>query len=107
MSQSNKVAVNRIATAAAKRGLHPVQITQREAREFLDALVYEFGAELRDCGSLTVPMFGKFRVAVRAARTTRHPKTREPVALPANVEVRFSASADLTARLENWLTRSR
>lgn len=99
MSQASKIANE------AAGWLKTQALTQFEARKFLDGVFDVLGSELREVGEVTIPHFGKFTVRVRKARTTRHPKTREPVALPANVEVRFSASADLTARLASWLTK--
>jgi len=102
---TRRIPANSIATYGAEQIGNAVVLTQVEARRFLDAVFAAVGGHLRDHGEVTIPEFGKFTVRVRKARAIRHPKTREPVALPANVEVRFSAAADLTARLSSWLTK--
>lgn len=99
--------VSRIAVQAARSVRRTVGVfTAIEARRFLESVFAEVARELQEQGTVTIPSFGKFTVRVRKARATRHPKTREPVALPANVEVRFSASGMLTERLSNWLARA-
>lgn len=102
MSQANRIADQ------ARRWIQKSNwLDMHEARTFLDGVFDVIGSELRDHGEVTIPHFGKFTVRVRKAHATRHPKTREPVAVPANVEVRFSAATDLEARLESWLTRAK
>jgi DNA-binding protein HU-beta len=55
--------------------------------------------QLERHGKLTIRGFGTFRVAERAAREGRNPRTGEAIHIPASRTVTFSASAALKDRL--------
>lgn len=68
-------------------------IVNRVFGEIVDALVRGEDVSLR--------YFGEFRVLVRAERQGRHPRTGEPITIPAKKVVRFSAALPVRKAVEN------
>lgn len=73
----------------------------KAADDLLEAIV----SEIEKTGTFTLPGFGTFRVADRAARTALNPRTLEPVQVPAGRTVRFKASPVLKARVTPVVTK--
>jgi DNA-binding protein HU-beta len=69
--------------------------TQKAAKEFLSALLDSVEAELVRGGSVAIPGFGTFRVARRAARKGRNPRTGAPLQVPARRVPVFQAGSGL------------
>ncbi len=69
--------------------------TQKAAKEFLDAFVESVQDSLKRGESVAIPGFGTFRVAQRAARSGRNPRTGEPLEVAARKAPVFSAGTAL------------
>lgn len=69
--------------------------TQKAAKEFLDAFVESVQDSLTRGESVALPGFGTFRVAQRAARAGRNPRTGEPLQVAARKAPVFSAGTTL------------
>ena len=72
--------------------------TKAEARRMIDAVFAEIEAavkEARKAEKVTVPDLGTFRVAKRAARTGRNPRTGEKIRIKAGKSLRFKAASNL------------
>lgn len=54
-----------------------------------------------DIGRFSYPGFGTFTTKLRPARTLRHPKSGDKIAVPETVTVAFSVGSDLKARLNS------
>lgn len=69
--------------------------TQKSAKAFLDAFVESVQDSLRRGESVALPGFGTFRVAQRAARAGRNPRTGEPLQVAARKAPVFTAGTAL------------
>ncbi|MYB77737.1 MAG: HU family DNA-binding protein [Chloroflexi bacterium] len=69
--------------------------TQKVAKEFLDAFVESVQDSLMRGENVALPGFGTFRVAQRAARAGRNPRTGEPLQVAARKAPVFSAGTTL------------
>ena len=74
-------------------GLHGV------GASVVDALSKELVATIKKDGSVQLIGFGTFKVAKRAARTGRNPKTGEAMKIKASKSVRFAPSSTLKGSL--------
>ncbi|MFO0760708.1 MAG: HU family DNA-binding protein [Byssovorax sp.] len=82
-------------------GLHAEgALSTRQIAEVIDRSFAAIAEAIRDEGGYTHPGFGAFQVKVRSARPGRHPKTGEPLDLPATATVDFKPAADLKASLK-------
>ncbi len=54
-----------------------------------------------DVGRFSYPGFGTFTTKLRPARTLRHPKSGDKIAVPEKVTVSFSVGSDLKGRLNS------
>ena len=79
--------IDRVAT---KTGL-----SKKEAGEAVEAVLNEIETTLKSGGEISFTGFGKFHVAERGARQGKHPRTGEPIQIPASRVPRFSAGAKL------------
>lgn len=70
-------------------------IPQIDVAGVLDALAEEVANELRTEGKTEVPGICRMKVAPRAARTGRNPRTGEMVHIPASKGVKFGVAAKL------------
>ena len=64
-----------------------VMLRRADAREFLEELQRLCVRQLKDTGEFTLPSMAKFVVRQRAARTTRNPRTGDPIQLEARKAV--------------------
>lgn len=94
---NKKELVKAIATKAS--------ITQVQASAILNAITASITAELAKGGEVKLVGFGSFKIADRAARTCRNPKTGAPVEVAAKKVVRFKAGSGLAGDV-NELTVS-
>ena len=69
--------------------------TQKAAKTFLDAFVDSVQDSLQRGENVAISGFGTFRVAERAARTGRNPRTGEPLQVAARKAPVFSAGTTL------------
>jgi DNA-binding protein HU-beta len=69
--------------------------SKREAEDAVEAVIGGIQDVLRGGGEVNLTGFGKFHVAQRGARTGKHPRTGEPIQIPASRVPRFSAGAKL------------
>ncbi len=69
--------------------------TQKSAKVFLDAFVESVQDSLKRGESVALPGFGTFRVAQRAARAGRNPRTGEPLQVAARKAPVFTAGTAL------------
>ena len=69
--------------------------SKREAEDAVEAVISNIQAVLQSGGEVNLTGFGKFHVAQRGARMGKHPRTGEPLHIPASRVPRFSAGAKL------------
>jgi len=69
--------------------------SKREAEDAVEAVISNIQSVLQSGGEVNLTGFGKFHVAQRGARTGKHPRTGEPIQIPASKVPRFSAGAKL------------
>ena len=79
-----------VAAVAAKSGL-----TKADSEKAVNAFTAEVTALLKKGDKLTLPGFGSFSVASRAARIGRNPQTGEELKIAASKSGKFSAGKDL------------
>jgi DNA-binding protein HU-beta len=73
-----------------KRVAGYADVPQKQAREVFDATLAAIMEALQAGESVRLVGFGSFTVREVAARTGVHPRTREPMDIPAKERVRFS-----------------
>jgi len=76
-------------------------ITHAAAESALAAALQAIAGALEAGNRVRLPGFGAFEPALRAARTARHPRTGEVISVPRQTGVKFTASAELRARLNH------
>ena len=69
--------------------------SKKAAGEAVDAVLETITGVLRSGGEVNFTGFGKFHVAERGARQGKHPRTGQPIHIPASKVPRFSAGAKL------------
>lgn len=75
------------------------ETSKRLAGDAVDAVLAAISKGVAKSGSVQLIGFGTFKVAKRAARTGRNPKTGESMKIKASKTVRFVASAALKKSL--------
>ena len=73
--------------------------SKRAAADALDAVLDALGKGIKKDGAVQLIGFGTFKVAKRAARTGRNPKTGESMKIKASKTIRFVASSALKGTL--------
>ena len=73
--------------------------SKRAAADALDAVLDALGKGIKKDGTVQLIGFGTFKVAKRAARTGRNPKTGESMKIKASKTIRFVASSALKGTL--------
>lgn len=74
-------------------------LSVRTGRRFLKRILEEVAHDLDYTGRIELRGLGTFAVYDRPARRTRHPKTGEPILVPATKAVRYRTSARLLRQL--------
>lgn len=74
------------------------ETSKRAAGEALDAVLKAIAKGVKS-GPVQLIGFGTFKVAKRAARTGRNPKTKQPMKIKASKTVRFVPSSKLKGSL--------
>ena len=69
--------------------------SKREAEDAVEAVISGIQDVLRSGGEVNLTGFGKFHVAQRGARQGKHPRTGEPIHIPASRVPRFNAGSKL------------
>ena len=69
--------------------------SKREAEDAVEAVISNIQAVLQSGGEVNLTGFGKFHVAQRGARQGKHPRTGEPIHIPASRVPRFNAGSKL------------
>lgn len=75
------------------------EASKRAAGDALDAVLEAIAKAVKKDGVVQLIGFGTFKVAKRAARTGRNPKTGEALKIKASKSVRFVASSALKKTL--------
>jgi DNA-binding protein HU-beta len=75
--------------------------SKREAEDAVDSVITGIQDVLGGGGEVNFTGFGKFHVAQRGARQGKHPRTGEPIHIPASRVPRFSAGAKLKQAVNN------
>ena len=75
------------------------ETSKRAAGEAVDAVLEALRAGIKSNKPVQLIGFGTFKVAKRAARTGRNPKTGEPMKIKASKTVRFTPSSALKESL--------
>ena len=70
-------------------------LSKRDATEAVEAVLGTIKSTLSSGGEISFTGFGKFHVAERGARQGKHPRTGQPIHIPASKVPRFSAGAKL------------
>ena len=73
--------------------------TKRATADALDAVLSAIAKGVKKDGSVQLIGFGTFKIAKRAARTGRNPKTGSAMKIKASKSVRFVASSALKGSL--------
>lgn len=73
--------------------------SKRAASDALEAVLESIAKGIKKDGSVQLIGFGTFKVAKRAARTGRNPKTGESMKIKASKSVRFVPSSTLKGSL--------
>ena len=73
--------------------------SKRAAADALDAVLESIAKGVKKDGNVQLIGFGTFKVAKRAARTGRNPKTGASMKIKASKTVRFVASSSLKSSL--------
>ena len=76
-------------------------LTKKQAGEAADAVFEAITAHLTRGERVTVPSFGSFSVAERAARKGRNPATGEEIQIAASKNVKFKSGKDLKERVND------
>lgn len=74
-------------------------LTKKQAAAVFDAIFHAFTRYLEKGERVSVPGFGTFAVAQRAARNARNPVTGETIRIKASKNVRFKPGKDLKEAL--------
>ena len=69
--------------------------TKAQAEKALDALIQTLTEAMQAGDSVTFTGFGSFKVAERAARKGRNPRTGKEITIPAGKAVKFTAGKNL------------
>ncbi len=72
-----------------------LDITKKDAAEFVDAFIEEVKSVLEEKGTVDLAGFGKFEVRYRAARDGFNPRTKEKIRIAETHSVAFKASKAL------------
>jgi DNA-binding protein HU-beta len=75
------------------------ETSKRAATDALEAVLDSLSKGIKKDGNVQLIGFGTFKVAKRAARTGRNPKTGEAMKIKASKTVRFVPSSSLKATL--------
>ena len=75
------------------------ELSKKDAESFLNGFIEAVTEELKSGGSVNLVGFGSFKVAARAAREARNPRTGETLKVPARKVPAFKAGKDLKAAL--------
>lgn len=71
------------------------ELSKKEAESAVEAVISSIQNALEKGDDVNITGFGKFHVAHRGARQGKHPRTGEPMNIPAAKVPRFSAGAKL------------
>ncbi len=72
-----------------------VAFTADDVDTIIDACIYIIQEALKHGDNVSIRGFGSFGVHHRKARTTKHPKTKEPIDIRAHYIPKFTAGNDL------------
>jgi DNA-binding protein HU-beta len=70
-------------------------LSKKDAEKAVETVLGAIESTLRRGGEVNFTGFGKFHVAERGARQGKHPRTGEPIHIPASRVPRFSAGSKL------------
>ena len=76
-----------------------LEIPHSHAERYFDAVIQALAHVVSEGESLLLPGFGKLSVEHKPARTARHPKTGEAIAVPAKAVPVFKFSGPLKQRV--------
>lgn len=76
-------------------------VSKADTNRVWDAVVAAITVTLKQGDTVTIPGFGTFKVADRAARTGRNPQTGKAIQIAAQKTPRFSAGKQLKDAVNN------
>lgn len=76
-------------------------MSQKDAAKLLDALIETASDELAEGGSVLLTGFGCLEAKTRKARKGSHPRTGEPIDIPASRTAVFRPGSLLLSKLDN------
>lgn len=74
-------------------------LAKSDAEKAVNAFIHVVVSAVSVDDKVTLPGFGAWSRAQRAARTGRNPRTGEPVQIPASKAVKFSVGADFKKKV--------
>ncbi|GAB2927690.1 HU family DNA-binding protein [Rheinheimera gaetbuli] len=83
------------AIIAKMKGTHDRIVSKTDVNAYLDCLESVATAELKSGGEVALVGLGKLKVAQKAARTGRNPKTGAAIDIPAKTVVKFTPAKAL------------
>lgn len=83
------------AMIAKMSGTHDRIVSKTDVNKWLDSLESVVTAELKNGGEVALVGLGKLKVAQKAARTGRNPKTGAAIDIPAKTVVKFTPAKAL------------
>lgn len=84
-----KIAEQLNATSSDKK------LSQKDIASVVDAALNAISLALKEGDEVSLKRFGEFRIAERAARNGRHPRTKDPITIPATKIPQFRPSQKL------------
>jgi nucleoid DNA-binding protein len=88
MNHSDLIDITR-AAAETKLGYLPGAVTKKDATAIVEAVLEPLAAGLVEDGEVTLRGLGKLKLATRAGRTCRNPKTGDAIQVPPKRVVTF------------------
>lgn len=77
------------------------KLAKKEASQALDAIVQVIEESLSQGEDISLVGFGSFKVSKREERNGRHPRTGDPITIPARKVVKFSPGKALKEALNS------
>jgi DNA-binding protein HU-beta len=90
----------------ASRIAEKAGISATQANKVLNAAIESVSEALADGDEVRLTGFGSFKVSETKARTGRHPRTGEPLEIPAGRRVSFTPGGTLTSGLKGGMTKA-
>jgi nucleoid DNA-binding protein len=76
------------------------EITNKLAKEVVEAVVASFGKTLLDTDEVRIKGLGSLKIVTKPTRNGRNPKTGEKLVIPARKAVKFTITKSLKAAIQ-------